>query len=110
MSGRAKTALGVLLARPLIAALAVGFLLLGTHRQKTPVTHRTEHVGFTDQQQMCGAAAPAGAVSAASSGTRPPRESDEVETWAAPDRGPVAITGGDRGGPLGQPTAQGLRA
>jgi len=27
-------------------------LLLGTHSQKTPVTHRTEHVSLTDAQQM----------------------------------------------------------
>jgi metalloendopeptidase OMA1, mitochondrial len=56
MSGRAKALLGLLFARPLIAvviaAVVVGVLFLGTHRQKTPVTHRTEHVGLTDQQQM----------------------------------------------------------
>jgi metalloendopeptidase OMA1, mitochondrial len=56
MSGRAKAVLGLLVARPLIAvviaAVVVGVLFLGTHRQKTPVTHRTEHVGLTDQQQM----------------------------------------------------------
>jgi metalloendopeptidase OMA1, mitochondrial len=56
MSGRAKALLGFLVARPLIAvviaAVVVGVLFLGTHRQKTPVTHRTEHVGLTDQQQM----------------------------------------------------------
>jgi len=46
----------VLIARPLIAiaiaAVVVGVLLLQTHRQKTPVTHREQHVGLTDQQQM----------------------------------------------------------
>ena len=57
MSGRAKALLGFFIARPLIAvALAavvvVGALLLGTHRQETPVTHRTERVRLTDQQQM----------------------------------------------------------
>jgi predicted Zn-dependent protease len=56
MSGRAKALLGFLVARPLIAvviaAVVVGVLFLGTHRQKTPVTHRTQHVGLTDQQQM----------------------------------------------------------
>jgi metalloendopeptidase OMA1, mitochondrial len=56
MSGRAKALLGFLVARPLIAvviaAVVVGVLLLGTHSQKTPVTHRTEHVKLTDQQQM----------------------------------------------------------
>jgi predicted Zn-dependent protease len=50
-----KTILGFLVGRPLIAiaiALAVvGVLLLGTHRQKTPVTHRVQHVKLTDAQQ-----------------------------------------------------------
>jgi predicted Zn-dependent protease len=32
--------------------VVVGALLLGTHRQKAPVTHRTERVRLTDQQQM----------------------------------------------------------
>jgi predicted Zn-dependent protease len=46
-----------LVARPLIsiviAGVAVGVLLLtGTHRQKTPVTHREERVSLTDKQQM----------------------------------------------------------
>jgi metalloendopeptidase OMA1, mitochondrial len=54
MSG--KAVLGFLLWRPLIAigiaALVVGVLLLKTHKQKTPVTHRTEHVSLTDAQQM----------------------------------------------------------
>jgi metalloendopeptidase OMA1, mitochondrial len=48
---------GLLLARPLIAiaiaaVVVVVILLLDTHRQTTPVTHRTEHVGLTDQQQV----------------------------------------------------------
>jgi predicted Zn-dependent protease len=44
-----------LLARPLIAiviaAVVVGIGLLGTRTQKTPVTHRTEHVKLTDAEQ-----------------------------------------------------------
>jgi predicted Zn-dependent protease len=57
MSGRAKALLGFFVARPLIAVViaavvVVGALLLGTHRQKTPVTHRTERVRLTDEQQM----------------------------------------------------------
>src|SRR5512133_889291 len=57
MSGRAKALLGFLIARPLIAVaiaagVVVGALLFGTHRQTTPVTHRTERVRLTDQQQM----------------------------------------------------------
>jgi metalloendopeptidase OMA1, mitochondrial len=51
-----KAVLGILLARPLlaivIAAFAVGGLLLFAHRQTTPVTHRTQHVALTDAQQM----------------------------------------------------------
>jgi len=51
-----RRVLAFLVARPLIAvaiaAVVVGVMLLGTHRQKTPVTHRTEHVGLTDAQQM----------------------------------------------------------
>jgi predicted Zn-dependent protease len=48
--------LGFLVARPLIAiaiaALVVGVLLLvQTHKETTPVTHRTEHVALTDAQQ-----------------------------------------------------------
>jgi metalloendopeptidase OMA1, mitochondrial len=48
---------GLLLARPLIAiaiaaVVVVAILLLDTHRQTTPVTHRTEHIGLTDQQQV----------------------------------------------------------
>jgi predicted Zn-dependent protease len=50
-----KRVLAFLVARPLIAvviaAVVVGVLLLGTHRQKTPVTHRTEHVQLTDAEQ-----------------------------------------------------------
>jgi predicted Zn-dependent protease len=56
MSATWKRVLAFLVARPLIAvaiaAVVVGVLLLGTHSQKTPVTHRTEHVGLTDQQQV----------------------------------------------------------
>ena len=52
-----KTLVGLIVARPLIAiALAVvvvAVLYLGfTHRQTTPVTHRTERVGLTDKEQM----------------------------------------------------------
>jgi predicted Zn-dependent protease len=52
-----KAVIGFLLARPIIAALiavaVVGVLLLvQTRRQKTPVTHRVEHVALTDRQQM----------------------------------------------------------
>jgi metalloendopeptidase OMA1, mitochondrial len=54
VSGR--RVLGFLIARPLIAiAIAAvvvgGSLLLHTHRQKTPVTQRTEHVALSDAQQ-----------------------------------------------------------
>jgi predicted Zn-dependent protease len=56
MSNSGKAVLGFLVARPLIAiaiaAGVIGVMLLHTHRQKTPVTHRVEHVGLTDQQQM----------------------------------------------------------
>ena len=57
MSRGWKTVVAFLVARPLIAiviaGLVVGVLLLFfTHRQKTPVTHRVEHVGLTDKQQM----------------------------------------------------------
>jgi metalloendopeptidase OMA1, mitochondrial len=55
MSGVGKTVLGVVIGRPLIAivlaAAVVGVLLLHSQKQKTPVTHRTQHVGLTDQQQ-----------------------------------------------------------
>jgi len=56
MSATWKRVLAFLVARPLIAvaiaAVVVGIILLGTHSQKTPVTHRTEHVSLTDAQQM----------------------------------------------------------
>jgi predicted Zn-dependent protease len=56
MSTWPKRIVAILIARPLIAiaiaAVVVGVLLLQTHRQKTPVTHREQHVGLTDQQQM----------------------------------------------------------
>jgi metalloendopeptidase OMA1, mitochondrial len=55
MSGSAKGVLGFLVGRPLIAialaAAVVGIMLLHTHRQKAPVTHRVEHVTLTDAQQ-----------------------------------------------------------
>lgn len=52
-----KRVLAFLIARPLIAVVIAavvvgGILLLKTHKQTTPVTHRTEHVGLTDQQQV----------------------------------------------------------
>jgi metalloendopeptidase OMA1, mitochondrial len=52
-----KRVLAFLIARPLIAlvigAVVVGgIVLLDTHKQTTPVTHRTEHVALTDEQQM----------------------------------------------------------
>jgi len=51
-----KAVLGFLIGRPLIAILiavvVVGILLVGTHRQTTPVTHRVQHVKLTDAQQM----------------------------------------------------------
>jgi predicted Zn-dependent protease len=51
-----KRVIGFLIARPLIAvaiaAVVVGvMLLLQTHRQTTPVTHRHEHVALSDAQQ-----------------------------------------------------------
>src|SRR6185312_81266 len=56
MSSWPKRIVAILVARPLIAiviaAVVVGVLLLQSHRQKTPVTHREQHVGLTDQQQM----------------------------------------------------------
>jgi len=56
MSSTAKVVLGLPLARLLIAlviaAVAVGVLLHETRSQKTPVTHRTQHVQLTDRQQM----------------------------------------------------------
>jgi predicted Zn-dependent protease len=56
MSKTAKTVLGVIVGRPLIAialaaAVVACLLLRDTHSQKTPVTHRTEHVALSDQQQ-----------------------------------------------------------
>jgi predicted Zn-dependent protease len=53
----ARRFLGLLVARPLIAvaiaAIVVGgILVLKTHRETTPVTHRTEHVGLSDSQQV----------------------------------------------------------
>jgi predicted Zn-dependent protease len=56
MSGGAKALLGFLVGRPLVAialaAVVVGVMVLNTHRQKAPVTHRVEHVTLTDAQQM----------------------------------------------------------
>jgi predicted Zn-dependent protease len=57
MTGLPKRVVGVIVARPLIAvviaAIVVAVAYLGfTHRQSTPVTHRTQRVGLTDQQQM----------------------------------------------------------
>jgi metalloendopeptidase OMA1, mitochondrial len=53
MRGVIAFVLGRPLIAILIAGIVVGFLLLFfTHRQKTPVTNRTEHVGLTDKQQM----------------------------------------------------------
>jgi predicted Zn-dependent protease len=51
-----KRAIAFLVARPLIAvaiaAVAVGVILLTqTHKQKTPVTERTQHVQLSDEQQ-----------------------------------------------------------
>ena len=52
-----KTALAFLIGRPLIAiaiaaVVVVVLLLVETHSQKTPVTHREQHVALTDQEQM----------------------------------------------------------
>jgi predicted Zn-dependent protease len=56
MSGVAKAVIGFLVGRPLIAILiavvVVGVLLIGTRSQRTPATHRVEHVKLTDQQQI----------------------------------------------------------
>jgi predicted Zn-dependent protease len=56
MSGAVKAVLAFLVGRPLIAIIlavaVVGVLLLNSHRQKTPVTHRVQHVSLTDAQQM----------------------------------------------------------
>jgi predicted Zn-dependent protease len=51
-----KRVLAFLIARPLIAvviaAVVVGVLLVvGTHEETTPVTHRTEHVALSDEEQ-----------------------------------------------------------
>jgi predicted Zn-dependent protease len=56
MSGFWKGVVGFIVARPLIAialaAIVVAVLYFGfTRRETTPVTHRTERVGLTDQQQ-----------------------------------------------------------
>jgi Peptidase family M48 len=56
MSGPAKAVVAFVVGRPLIAiaiaAAVVGVMLLHTHHQKTPATHRSQHVGLTDAQQM----------------------------------------------------------
>jgi len=56
MSSPVKAALAFLVGRPLVAillaVLVVGVLLLNSHRQRTPVTHRVQHVTLTDAQQM----------------------------------------------------------
>jgi predicted Zn-dependent protease len=56
MRNPVKTIVAFLVGRPLVAillaAVAVGFLLLNSHRQTTPVTHRVQHVTLTDAQQM----------------------------------------------------------
>src|SRR5262245_2693564 len=56
LMSRGKGFLAFLVARPLvaivIAAAVVGVLLLKSHRQRTPVTHRVQHVTLTDAQQM----------------------------------------------------------
>ena len=55
-SSRSKAVLAFLIGRPLIAvalaAIVVGGIYLHARRQETPVTHRTERVGLTDEQQM----------------------------------------------------------
>jgi predicted Zn-dependent protease len=57
MSRAWKGLVAFLVARPLIAILLAGvvvgvLVLFFTHRQTTPVTHRVQHVGLTDKQQM----------------------------------------------------------
>ena len=52
-----RRVLAFLIARPLIAVLVAavvvgGILVLKTHKQTTPVTHRTERVELSDSQQM----------------------------------------------------------
>jgi predicted Zn-dependent protease len=55
MGNAGKAVVGFLVARPLIAVaiavVVVGVLLLQTRSQKTPVTHREQHVALTDAQQ-----------------------------------------------------------
>jgi predicted Zn-dependent protease len=55
MKSSLKAILAFLIGRPLVAillaALVVGVLLLNSHRQKTPVTNRVQHVTLTDAQQ-----------------------------------------------------------
>jgi predicted Zn-dependent protease len=57
MSGYGKGVIGFIVGRPLIAialaAIVVAVLYFGfTRKETTPVTHRTERVGLTEQQQM----------------------------------------------------------
>jgi len=57
MGSVAKAVLAFLVGRPLvafaIAAVVIGaIVLVSTHSQKTPVTHREQHVGLSDAQQM----------------------------------------------------------
>src|SRR4026207_660942 len=57
MSGFWKGAIGLIVARPLIAiALAVVVVAVSyfgfTRHETTPVTHRSERVGLTEKQQM----------------------------------------------------------
>ena len=52
-----KRVLAFVIARPLIAVVIAavvvgGIVLLTTHKQTTPVTHRTERVKLTDEQQV----------------------------------------------------------
>lgn len=52
-----RRVLAFLIARPLIAVVIAavvvgGIVVLQTHKQTTPVTHRTERVELTDRQQM----------------------------------------------------------
>jgi len=57
MSGGAKWLIGLIVARPLVAVglavVVVAVLYLGfSRRETTPVTHRTERVSLTDEEQM----------------------------------------------------------
>jgi predicted Zn-dependent protease len=56
MSSLWKGLFGLIFVRALvaivIAGIAAAVILAQSHRQKTPVTHRQERVGLTDQQQM----------------------------------------------------------